>query len=194
MNDNALSLTVGGEVKVVGLAVSGQLFVFSPSQQNFMLNLQKLKNVTAAALSVGKDEAWGQAFLSSRKFKKYLNLKLKAFSDKNGLDVEWWYQFGKNLTDGYREFYKINCGYCEHKGEIDTYEAETFRNDDMSLTISCPACFKTVNHEYNKAEFKPSREQVEGWKTLGDRIIPKIERVSHAFENTEILFESEEVK
>lgn len=191
MNDNALSLIVGGEVKVVGLAVSGKLFVFSASQQQFLLNLQKMKNVTAAALSVDKDETWGQAFLSSRKFKKYLNLKMKAFSDKNGLDVEWWYQFGKQLTDGYREFYQISCQFCEHKSEMDTYEAETYRGDDMALIILCPACFKAVDHQYQKEEFKPSREQVEGWKTIGDRLVPKTERIHHSYEDTEILFQSE---
>lgn len=73
--ENSVSLTIGGEVKTVGLAVAGQLFVFTPGQMNFLLNLQKLKNVTAAALSVDKTEEWGQNFLRSQKFRKYIDRK-----------------------------------------------------------------------------------------------------------------------
>lgn len=191
MPDNSLSLTIGGEVKVVGLSVGAKLFIFTPNQQQFLLNLQKMKNVTAAALSIDKDEAWGKQFLSSRKFRQYLSLKMKSFSDKNGLDVEWWYSFGKKLAEGYDEFYLVACGYCEYAGTMDLYEAETFRGDDMQLSVACPACFKPAQSELKREEFKPSREQVEGWKTLGERLVPKTERVQHLFEKSEFVFESE---
>lgn len=191
--DNSLSLTIGGEVKAVGLAVSGKLFVFTPNQQNFLLNLQKMKNVTAAALSVGKTEEWGNAFLKSAKFRKYLSLKMKAFSDRNGLDVDWWYQFGKWLTDAYREFYAVSCPSCGFKYEMDEYEVETFRTDDMTLAIECAACFKPVVAEKCREAFKPTREQVEGWKEIGSRLIPKTERVQHSYENVDIIFENEGV-
>lgn len=187
--DNSLALTIGGEIKVVAQAVGGKLFVFTPAQQQFLVTLQKLKNVTAAALSIGKTEEWGQSFLSSQKFRKYLNLKMKSFSDRNGMDVDWWYAFGKNLTDGFREFYSISCSYCQHVGEMDTYEAESFRTDDMKLDVQCPACYKPVDATLKSEPFRPSREQVEGWKTLGDRIIPKVERVHHQFESCDIIFE-----
>ena len=191
---NSVSLTVGGETKVVGLAVAGKLFVFNPSQMNFLLNLQKLKNVTAAALSVDKPEEWGTNFLKSRKFKDYISCKMQEFSVKNGLTIEWWYQFGKWSAEGYKDGYKIECPHCTYQGEMTSYEAETYRSDEMALTIPCPACFQETKHEYEREPFKPTREQVGAWVELGARLIPKIERVSHAFENVEIKFESEEAK
>lgn len=187
-----ISLTIGGETKVVGLAVAGRLFVFNPTQMQFLLHLQKLKNMTAAALSVDKTEEWGNNFLRSRKFKDYISCKMQEFSVKNGLTVEWWYQFGKWSAEGYKDGYKIRCGKCEYRGDMTTYEAETYRSDEMDLAISCPACFEKVEQEYVKEPFKPTREQVGAWVELGARLIPKIERVSHAFENVEIKFESAE--
>lgn len=190
--DNSLALTIGGETKVVGLSVGGQLFVFTPNQQNFLLNLQKLKNVTAAALSVGKDEAWGIKFLASQKFRKYLSLKMKSFSDRNGLDVDWWYQFGRDLTQGYKEAYQLSCPGCKLETEMDIYEVESFRQDDMTLEIPCPACFfKPVSLLKKLEKFEPSREQVEGWKEIGSRLLPKVERVHHQFENVDIVFQNE---
>lgn len=190
--ENSTALIIGGEVKTVGLAVAGKLFVFSPSQMNFLLALQRLKNVLPAAMAVDKTEEWAQSFLKSRKFRDYINSKMQEFSVKNGLTVEWWYQFGKNLSDGFKEFYRVNCGYCTYAGTMNTYEVESFRTDEMKLDVSCPCCFKGVEVEHVKDEFKPSREQVEGWKAIGDRLIPKTERVTHSFENVNIEFQSEE--
>jgi hypothetical protein len=190
--DNSVSLTIGGEVKTVGLAVAGQLFVFSPSQMNFLINLQKLKNVAAAGLSVGKTEEWGQNFLKSRKFRKYVTCKMQEFSVKNGLTVEWWYQFGKWSADGEKVFYVAKCLYCSFDGQFNEYEVETYRADDMKIEMSCPACFKAIEPKEKREEFKPTREQIGAWQELGARLIPKIERVHHQFENVDITFESEE--
>ena len=189
-NDNSVSLTIGGETKVVGLAVAGKLFVFSPVQMNFLINLQKLKNVTAAALGVGKDEMWGKNFLSSRKFREYIACKMDEFSVKNGLTVEWWYQFGKWSADGFKESYKIECTYCDFKGVMTAYEAETYRTDDMGLEIPCPACFKPAGYIYEQVKFVPTREQTVAWQELGARLIPKVERIHHAFSREEIVFEA----
>lgn len=192
MNDNSLTLYVGGEAKAVALGVGGKMFVFTPSQQNFLLNLQKLKNVTAAAISVGKDEEWGDKFLKSQKFRKYLTLKMKSFSERNGMDVDWWYGFGKRLTDGKEEFYEANCQACGFSYQMDLYEAESVRNDDMQMQTECPSCTnQNVRMELKEKEFRPTREQVEGWKEIGSRLLPKVERTHHTFENTEIIFQSE---
>lgn len=192
--ENSTALIIGGEVKTVGLAVAGKLFVFTPQQMQFLINLQKLKSVMAAALSVDKPEDWAQAFLKSGKFKKYISSKMEEFSVKNGLTVEWWYQFGKHVADGYKEQYAVQCSYCPYVGLMNTYEIESFRADDMALEVPCPACFKALETKLVREEFKPSREQIEAWKDLGARLIPKIERIHHAFENTEIVFESSDVE
>jgi len=74
---------------------------------------------------------------------------------------------------------------------MNTYEAETYRDDDDRLRASCYGCYKPVELKYILEEFKPTREQVEGWKELGSRLIPKIERVHHQFEKSEYIFEEE---
>lgn len=191
MSDNSTALIIGGEVKTIGLAVAGKLFVFNPTQMNFLINLQKLKNVAASAISVSKTEDWAQTFLRSRKFREYIACKMQEFSVKSGLTVEWWYQFGKWSTDGYREFYRVVCGYCGFKAEMNAYEVEQYRSDEMGLDVPCLACFKKVESvELVRDIFKPNREQMVAWQAMGDRIIPKVERVSHSFTNDEIVFEN----
>lgn len=189
-SDNSTSLIIGGEVKSVGLSVAGKLFVFTPHQMQFLLALQKLKSVHAAALSINKDEEWANAFLKSRKFKNYISNKMQEYSVKSGLTIEWWHQFGKWIAEGKRESYIVHCHYCEFVAQMNEYEVEAHRNDDMSIEVPCPACFKTTAHKLKTEVFAPSREQVEAWKELGSRLIPKVERVHHQFENSEIVFES----
>lgn len=189
--ENSTALIIGGEVKTVGLAVSGKLFVFTPSQMQFLLNLQKMKNVTAAALSVDKPEDWANNFLRSRKFKTYISCKMEEFSVKNGLTVEWWYQFGKQVADGYKEFYRLECAGCSYQGVLNTYEVESARSDDMlTANVECPVCFKITEPKLERQDFKPTREQVVAWQDLGSRLIPKVDRVHHSYENSEIIFES----
>lgn len=179
--ENATALIVGGEVKTIGLAVSGKLFVFSPAQMDFLLSLQKLKSVDAAAIHVGKDTEWAKRFLASRKFRQYINSKMEEFSVRNGLTVEWWYQFGKWVADGQKEYYKVRCTDCPLEVTMNTYEVESFRQDDMTLEVPCPACYKPTTTTHEVEPFKPSREQVVAWQDLGARLIPKIERVHHEF-------------
>ena len=125
-SDNATSLVIGGEVKTIGLAVAGKLFVFTPHQMQFLLNLQKMKSVHAAAMSVNKDEEWAKKFLSSRKFKSYISNKLQEYSVKSGMTVDWWHQFGKWVADGYKESYRVRCDYCK-------YDDEPRRNRDEGV-------------------------------------------------------------
>jgi hypothetical protein len=192
-DENTTALIIGGETKVVGMAVAGRLFVFTPVQMNFLLNLQKLKNVTAAALGANRGEEWGQAFLRSRKFKEYISCKMQEYSVKNGLTVEWWYGFGKWLSDGYKEFYQVRCGECEYVGTMNVYEIEAGRSDDMQrVQVDCPVCYHVLQTELVREDFKPTREQVEGWKAIGDRLIPKTERIHHSYDNVDIRFENEE--
>jgi hypothetical protein len=192
--ENATALIIGGEVKTVGLAVAGKLFVFTPAQMQFLLALQKLKNVHAAAISIGKDESWGDQFLKSWKFRDYLHSKLDEVSVRNGLTIDWWYQFGKWASDGYKESYAIACKECQYAGTMTGYEAETHRDDTGTLEIPCPACFKKADFDYKREPFKPTREQIGAWQELGARLIPKVERIHHAFENTEIVFETSDEK
>lgn len=155
-----------------------------------MLAHQKTKSVEMAAQMVNKDLEWAQTFLKSPKFRKFVYSKMAQFSAQNGLTVEWWYAFGKQLTEGYSEHYEYRCEFCEFQGTMNNYEAETYRDDDMQFKASCQSCYKPITLNFVKEKFLPSREQVEGWKELGSRLIPKIERIHHQFSNEEIIFES----
>ena len=84
------------------------------------------------------------------------------------------------------------CVACGYAGKMNVYEVEAGRADDMmTVSVDCPACYKPLVVESVREEFKPSREQVEGWKAIGDRLIPKTERVTHTYENVNIEFASE---
>lgn len=192
MSDNSLTLTIGGEEKAVALSVCGKLFVFSPLQNNFLLNLQKLKNLHAASLSVGKDEEWGKKFIKSRKFVEYINAKLKEYSVRCGLTAEYLVHWGKEAMEGKREWYEGECKTCEYKNTYNTYEYAQGQDDDLEARMECKRCYAPTEVEYKEEPFKPTREQMEAYKELKATIIPKVERTHHTYENVQIQFESEE--
>jgi len=76
-SDGATTLVVGDREVVTAQVVGGKTFVFTPNQMQFLVLLQRLKSVAAAAIGVGKDEGWGRSFLKSRKFTDYLYWKLE---------------------------------------------------------------------------------------------------------------------
>lgn len=190
-SDATTAIVVGSQVFVSALSADGKPFVFTRDQMEFFLALKKLKAVQPAALSVGKDEAWANKFLASRKFKSFIAAKMQELQIKSGITVEWWYQFGKHLATGYRDFYVGTCGKCLKVQEYSTYEIEAARDDDMEIHATCPDCLEPVQVSRHSEAFRATREMVEGWKELGSRLIPKIERVQHEYDKTEISFETE---
>jgi hypothetical protein len=187
------ALIVGNRVYVQGLSASGRLFVFKREQIQFLWSLQKMKSVQAAALSINQSEEWAERFMNSKKFREYVAHKMDEFSVKNGLTVEWWYQFGKQLTEGKKTVWHAKCVACEGERDLLSYEVESKRNDEMEFEVLC-SCGNPMTIKEMVTEMKPTREQVEGWKELGSRLIPKVERVHHQFENVEISFESDSEK
>lgn len=192
--DNSTSLSIGGEELSIGFQVGDKMYAFTPRQTHFLINLQKLKNVAAASLSVDKPEEWGKKFLDCAKFKRYVLAKLNQFSDKNSLTIDWWYQFGKWAAEGKKDLFRVACAGCSYTETMLPYEIESTRQDDMTLAVPCPRCTKVMAVEEASEPFRPTREQIVAWQDLGSRLIPKIERVHHQFENSEIVFESTEEK
>ena len=189
-SDATHAFVVGNIVKVNALSADGKAFIFTRDQMEFFLALQKLKSIQPAALSIHKDEEWAKRFLSSKKFKAFLSAKMQELQLKSGITIDWWFRFGKHLTEGVEEFYAGTCLICQKDSVFTTYEAESFRDDDMVMKATCPECNEPMQITQQTKEFKATREQVEGWKELGSRIIPKIERVSHEFDKTEMVFET----
>jgi hypothetical protein len=191
MSDNSLSLMIGGEEKAVALSVMGKLYVFTPAQNAFLLALQKMRNIHAAAVSVSKAEEWGRAFIASRKFRDYVNDKLKEYSVKCGLTPEYLVHWGKEAMEGRKEWYEGTCLACGYGNRYNTYEYAENQNDDLEAKLTCKRCYSPTEVTYKEEPFKPTREQLEAYKELKATIIPKVERTHHTFENTQIVFQSE---
>lgn len=185
------ALVLGNLVFYPALFAGDKPFVFSPIQNSFLQSLQKLKNLHAAALNVGKDDEWAETFIKSRKFVKFRNAVLQATSLRNGVTLDWWYEFGHDVAQGYRQSWQGDCKKCNQSSEWTMYELESLRDDDLMIRASCPFCFEPIEIKEQRDKFEPTREQVVVWQEFGNRLIPKIERVHHQFEKSEIVFESE---
>ncbi len=72
------------------------------------------------------------------------------------------------------------------------YEAQAALKDNLTTDYECPKCGSQAQVEVTREEFRPGREQVVGWQEWGSRVLPKVERAHHTFENVQIDFESEE--
>lgn len=184
------AIILGSKVYSPALTAGGRPMVFTQEQMAFLIALQKMQSVAAAAISVGKPAEWAEKFLSSPKFTRYVNQKMEQHSAKSGMTVEAWFQFGKWVMDGKRIFYRGLCAFCQQGSEFTQYEIEASRDDDGNLHVKCPICFQPVDVDEQSEPFRPSREQIEVWKECGSRIIPKVERVHHEFEKTEFTFET----
>lgn len=191
MSDNSLSLMIGGEERAVALSVAGRLFVFTPRQNAFLIALQKMRNIGAAALAVSQNEAWANKFLHSRKFNEYVNSKLVEYSVKCGLTPEYLVNWGKEAMEGKKEWYEGVCPACEYPNRFNSYEYAEKQDDDLEAMLSCKRCYSPMPAQRKEEPFKPTREQMEAYKELKATIIPKVERTHHTFENTQIVFESQ---
>lgn len=189
---NSTALVIGDQVFFQALFADARPFVFTKAQMEFLFSLQETKSIETACAVVNKSPEWAKLFLSSRKFRTFRNAKLQEASVKNGITIEWWYQFGKEISQGYVECYSGECSMCHEKPIFTVYEAESFRQDDMSIKAQCPVCFIAIAIELKHEDFTPTREQVVAWQELGARLVPKIERVQHEFAKENFVFESSE--
>ena len=160
----------------------------------FLYALKQMKNIDVAAMSVGETEEWARHFLNSRKFKTFRDAKIEESGVQNSLSPQWWNQWGKWCANGKKDYYEGFCQTCSKAYDFTEYQAEAHRNDDLQFEMACPVCFCAISVEKKSESFKPTREQVEAWKELGQRIVGKIERVNNPFEYEEFVFESEEAK
>ena len=190
MPDFALKL--GNEIYPRAFYASGKAYVFSQPQLVFLSTLEKTHDLQASAHQAKWDLEQAKRFLSSRKFRSFRNGKMHEFSIRQGVTVEWWYEFGKNLTEGKRTFFEGECTICKTKHEFNEYEVESSKDDNLEVHMQCPNCLQEIIVNQREEEFFPSREQVEGWKEFGSRLIPKVERVQHEFSDENFKFVSEE--
>lgn len=191
--DGSKAIVIGDNVTYAPLSVGGRSFHFDAYQIRFLYALQKYQgNLETACNFVGRSMEWANKFITSRKFKEFRNCKLASMSALNGDLVEWWWQFGMDGARGYKESYEAVCSICSECNLYTVVEAEMMRTDSMDFKGQCKTCLQPVELLYHREEFKPSREQVQFWSELGNRKVPKIERVQHEFSSERFEFISEE--
>lgn len=191
--DGQKAIVVGDSVTYAPLSIGGRSFHFDSLQIRFLYALQKHKgNLGKACDFVGKSLEWANKFISSRKFKEFRNCKLASMSALNGDLISEWWQFGVDGMRGYKEWYEGNCSICNECNIFTMAEAEMFREDDMTFSAQCKVCMQPIGITHQKEPFKPTREQVQFWDGIGNRKVPKIERVQHEFSNEKMVFITED--
>lgn len=188
-DDGNRALVIGNEVMFAPLQVGGKAYHFNALQTRFLYALQKHNgDIGSACNFVCQPIEWATKFLSSRKFREFRNSKLAALSVRNGDLLEWWWEYGMDGAKGFRECYEGFCLLCKQKNFYQPTEVEMTRDDNMDLHVACKVCLQPVEAEKKREEFKPSREQVQFWSELGNRLSPKIERVNHTFTSETFVF------
>lgn len=183
------ALVVGNDVMFAPWKVGDRPFSFSPDKTRFIWALQKNNgNIELACEFVNKPRDWATKFLSSRKWKEFIAAKLAAMGTQNGDLVSWWWQYGTDGARGFKEGYRATCHLCHGTSDYSVTEAEIVRRDDMSFAANCKTCLQSVELAYWKEEFKPTREMVQFWQELGNRLSPKIERVQHEYTKETFVF------
>lgn len=192
-DDSAHALIIGDEVIYPPLQVGGKPFHFNALQNRFLYALQKFNgNISRACDFINQPEEWATKFIASRKFREFRNAKIASMAVRNGDFVDWWWEYGMDGARGFRECYEGTCHLCHENNLFKPSEAEMTRADDMSLHVVCKVCLQPLEVVYRKEEFKPSREMVQFWSEIGNRVSPKIERVQHEFSSEKFIFVSEQ--
>lgn len=191
VSDTFSSLVLGNKIFVGATLARGKPFIFSPKQASFLITLQKLKNLSAAAIAVGETEDWADKFLTSKKFVLFRNLKLEEAKVKAGINTDMLMAYAKWNLEGKKEWWDATCQTCSYVDEWVEYQVEACRTDDYELKPTCPFCFEPVTLEKKETPFLMTREQMDHWKELAARFWPKIERVHHDFTKEEVVFETE---
>lgn len=183
------ALIIGDVIMYPPMVVGDKSFHFNALQVRFLSAVQRYKgDLEKACQEVVQPTEWARKFIGSRKFRAFRNAKLAAASARNGDLADWWWETGLAGAKGVREWYEGQCSSCHEDNVFTTAEAEMMRDDDMKIKATCKICFQDIQVERKEEEFKPSREQVQFWSELGNRLAPKIERVQHQFSEEKFVF------
>lgn len=187
------AIRIGDQVLYPPVMVGGRAFQFDAYQNGFLYALQKFAgDMDKACNFIGKPLEWANKFVQTQKFRKFRNAKLANASVKSGDLVDFFWESTIDGAKGYKEWYTAECQICHESNHYGVGEAEAFRNDNMVFEAKCLVCFQPVTLEYHKEEYKPTREQIQCLQMIGDRVSPKIERISHEFSGETFSFQCEE--
>lgn len=185
------AIRIGDSVLYPPVMVGQKAFHFDPWQNGFLFYLQKHSgDMELACNKIGKPMEWAQKFISTRKFREFRTARINASAISNGALFDEWRETGIAGMRGYRDWYESNCGLCNETNKYSVIEAESFRDENMTMKASCKVCLQPVSGmEYKKEEYAPTREQVQFWSEIGARVSPKIERISHEFSSENFVFQ-----
>lgn len=184
------AIVIGKEMVFAPVSAGRQSYWFSSTQVQFLLAHQRLKNVDAAALEVGKDSDWAKRFLASKKWRAFRDAKLELARAQNGITLDRLMQFNEWTLAGKRTWYDAKCEVCKLTEEWSVTQAEMTRNDEMAFEAKCDGCFGPMTLTQREEKFEPTREQVVVWQEDLARIWPKVERIAHQFEKSTFEFVS----
>lgn len=183
-------IVIGEVVEYRPLQVGGQAFQFDVMQRRFIYALQKYDgDIEKACNFAQRPMEWAQKFLTSRKFREFRNAHLALTRNPNEL-VGWWWEYGLDGAKGYRECYEASCNLCHEINKYRVSEVEATRDDAMKEHVNCKVCLQPVEAALVREEFKPSREQVQFWAEIGNRVSPKVERMLHSFSDETFVFQT----
>lgn len=183
------AIRIGDTVMYPPVMVGGKSFQFDPYQNAFLFKLSEYNGDMAKACDfIGKPLEWAQKFVSTRKFREFRNAKLQAMAVRSGNILDWWWEMGLNGAKGFVEWYEGPCAICHEENRFTVSEAELFRTDDMKFKANCKVCLQPIEITHKEEEFHPTREQVQFWSEIGNRVSPKIERVQHEFSSENFQF------
>lgn len=184
------AIFIGDRVEYPPLVVGEKSFHFDAYQIRFIAALEQFKgDLIKSCDSVGRNLEWANAFLTSRKFNAFKKKKLALSGARNGSLADFWWQEVLDGAKGFKEWYTGNCELCHEANIYTVTEAEMVRLDDMTFKATCKLCIQPVKLDYHKEKYSPSREQVQCLQMIGDRKVPKVERIHHEFSTETFSFE-----
>lgn len=178
------SIDLPGEVIAAG--EDGKVFPFTPTEDKFLVALSESHDIAQATERIGKDMAWAKRFFAKPKNREWISLKSRQHAAKSGTTQEWWFSFGRAVLAGKFEWWEGQCS-CGCK-------VKTYLEPLNETTMPCYLCNAPTLMTRNEIPIRPTREQITVWQELGDRAVPKIERVQHEFNSTEFLFAARNTK
>lgn len=187
------AIIIGDRIEYPPLVVGDRTYKFDAFQIRYIAALEKFQgDIVQACNWVGKSLDWANDFLASKKFMSFKRKKLALASARNGSLADFWWREVLDGAKGYKEWYVGLCELCHEENIYSVPEAEMTRQDDMTFKASCYICLQPVKLEHQQKPFSPTREQVQCLQMIGDRKVPKIERIHHEFNTENFNFECDD--
>ncbi|MCI0563172.1 MAG: hypothetical protein MN733_32235 [Nitrososphaera sp.] len=183
----------GGVATYAPLQVGDAAFHFDAVQIRFIYFYQKFGgDLRKACSAVFKDVPWGEAFIQSKKYKRFMRKTLALEGANRGALAKEWWETGLAGMRGFREFYVGTCPTCKEENRLTAMEYAMMQDDNLVAHPKCEVCLQPMKLSREMEPYKPTREMVQHWDGIGARVVPKVERVQHEFTDEKFRFETDD--